>query len=320
LREEVFNDVYPHYLCDYTNGETLETLRTKWGYPDRESLRCDFKNERKRRNIPSKNEMVSAPHSLSPKNNCKILLLDLESSLIEAFVWGLYDQNIKYDNVVQDWHLLCWSAKWLFDSEVMADVLTVKEAKEHDDKRICESIWKLMDEANLIVAHNGNHFDLKKFNSRFVKHGFRPPSSYQSIDTLLIARANFGFTSNKLDDLCTYFDIPGKTSTNLELWRRCFYADKEALDEMKFYNKNDVEILEEIYIKLRPWIKGHPNLNLWNEEYVSVCPNCGGEIEIKGDYYTPLNRYDAFRCLNCGAVGRSKSTNLEKEKSKLIVR
>lgn len=298
----------------------FEKFKEKYSLKDKEQLRDWVRKECKKRKIAVNFENENQSINLNPRNNCKILLLDLESSLINAFVWGLYDQNIKYDSVIQDWHLLCWSAKWLFDSEVMSDVLTVKEAKEHDDKRITESIWKLMDSANIIIAHNGNGFDLKRFNSRFIKHGLNPPSSYQSIDTLLVARNSFGFTSNKLDDLCTYFGIPGKTDTNLELWRRCFYGEKEALDEMVFYNRNDSVILEEIYIKLRPWIKGHPNLNLWNEENVSVCPNCGGDIEFKGDYYTPLNRYDAFRCLSCGAVGRSKSTNLNKDKSKLIVR
>jgi len=286
---------------------------------DREDLRDKVRKWCKKRGI-TVNFENSENHNLTSRNNCKILLLDLESTPLLSFTWGLYDQNISYNHVVQDWHLLCWSAKWLFDSEVMSDVLTVEEAKKHNDKRVAGSIWKLMDEANVIIAHNGNHFDLKKFNARFIKHGLTPPASYQTIDTLLVARNSFGFTSNKLDDLCEYFGIPKKTDTNFDLWKRCFFAEKEALDEMVFYNRNDVSILEELYIKLRPWIKGHPNLNLWNESTISVCPNCKGSIDFKGDYYTPLNRYDAFKCLHCGAVGRSKFTNLNKAQSKLIVR
>ena len=317
MREDIFQDCLPYYQSSDGHTKFWPDLAKKWGYRNSEKLRDEFKQERRRRNIPSRNEQ---PKKQIRTNNCKILLLDLESSLILGFVWGLYDQNLNYNNIVQDWHLLCWSAKWLFDSEVMTDVLTVKEAKNHDDKRICESIWKLMNEADVIISHNGNQFDLKKFNSRFIKNGLNPPRNYQSIDTLMVARNGFGFTSNKLDDLCEFFGLPKKTETNYDLWKRCFYGDAKALEDMVLYNKNDVSILEELYLKLRGWIKGHPNMNLWNEESASVCPNCSGEIEFDGDYYTPLNRYDAWRCKECGAVGRSKKNNLDKEKSKLIVR
>lgn len=320
MREEIFNAVYPYYKNSDGHTKFWPELAERFNYENGEKLRDAFKKERKRRGITSRNDNFSAEKQQVRHNNCKILLIDLESSPILGMVWGMYDQNLSYDRIIQDWHLLCWSAKWLFDSEVMSDVLTQSEAKNHDDKRICESAWKLLNEANVIIAHNGNQFDVKKFNARFIKHGLNPPSAYQKIDTLLVARNGFGFTSNKLDDLCAYFGLPKKTDTNFDLWKKCFYGDKEALEKMSSYCSNDVFILEELYLKLRGWIVGHPNLNLWNEDNVSVCPNCGGRIIFGGDYYTPVNRYDAWRCSDCGAIGRSKKNNLDKEKSRSIVR
>lgn len=293
-------------------------LAKELNYSSGEYLRSEFKNERKRRGI-HKGNITQVNFDITRKSP-RILLFDTENSAILGFVWGLYDQNLSYDRVVQDWHSLCWSAKWLFDSEVIFDVLTPKEAKNHDDKRITESMWNLVNQADILVAHNALGFDIKKLNTRFIKHGLNPPKPYQVVDTLQVARNNFALTSNKLDDLCEFFGFPRKIKTDFELWKRCFYGDAEALTEMSNYNKNDSIILEEVYLKLRPWIKNHPNYNLWSVDNVSVCPNCGGEIEFGKDYYTPLNRYDGWRCKDCGAVGRSKKNNLDKEKSKLIVR
>lgn len=318
MEEKIFEKCLEKWKNSDSHTPFWGALASELGYSNGEYLRSKFKNERKRRGI-HKSDLGEAEVKVS-RRAPKILLFDTENSATLGFVWGLYDQNLQYDRVVQDWHSLCWSAKWLFDSEIMHDVLTEKEAKNHDDRRITESMWNLLDQAQIVIAHNALGFDIKKLNTRFIRHGLNPPSSYQVVDTLTQARSNFAFTSNKLDDLCSFFGFPKKIETNFELWKRCFYGDPNALKDMDLYCNNDVAILEEIYLKLRPWIKGHPNWNLWSEENISVCPNCGGKIEFKGDYYTPLNRYDAFRCTECGAIGRSKKNNLDKEKSKLIVR
>jgi len=320
--EEIFQVCFKHYASDFTLGETWKTLAVKFNFASAEDLRGWFKNQRRKRGIPSKKDAMTSHKSKvsTGRTNCKILLFDCETTPLLGFFWGLYDQNIPYDRVIQDWHLLCWSAKWLFSPEIMSDKLTPSEAIKHDDERIARSMWKLLNEADVIIAHNGNKFDIKKLNSRFIKYGMVPPDHYQSVDTLLIARSGFGFTSNKMDDLCAYFGLPRKVDTDFSLWIKCFNGDKESLNYMSTYCENDTSILEELYLKLRPWIKGHPNLNLWSEETVSVCPNCGGSIEFTGNYYTPMNRYDSWRCDDCGATGRSKNNTLDKEKSKLVVK
>lgn len=323
LDKIVFDACFAKWNNPKGENKSWDDLAKQFYFESGEKLRDKFRKQLKKQGISRENNEVIENNNnfvKNNKNNAKILLMDIETTPLLAFAWGLYDQNISYKHVVEDWHLICWSAKWLFSPDVMSDVLSEKEAKKHDDKRISESMWKLLDEADIIVAHNGNSFDLKKLNSRFIKNGLMSPKQYQTVDTLLVARNNFGFTSNKLDDLCTFFGFGGKTDTDFELWRNCFFGDPEALQKMLNYNINDSYILEEIYLKLRPWIKGHPNLNLWSEEETSVCPNCGGKVESNGNYFTPTGRYDSFRCTECGALGRSRKLNLEKEKRNLIIR
>lgn len=296
-------------------------LAEKFGYVSGEQLRNLFKKERKRRGV-SKESLLNRSEPQIIKTTAKILLFDIETSPINALVWGLWDQNINPDAIIQDWHLLSWSAKWLFDDEIMSDVLMPSEASEHDDCRIAKSIWKLLDEADITISHNGDKFDCKRLNTRFLYNGLPPVSHYQSVDTLVVAKNVFSFTSNKLDYINEFLGLPKKSETNFDLWKRAYFGDPEALETLSNYNNRDTEILEDLFLKLRPYIRNFPNLNLWSEENVSVCPNCGSQdlMWVGKFYYTYTGRYKAFRCGNCGAVGRSRQMDLDKEKRKTIVR
>lgn len=320
MKSTIFDECFKHYKENFKIGENWHTLSEKLGYSSAEALRSDFRRERKKRGIKKDENVLVAPVQKA-NHNAKILLFDTETSLINCFTFGTFQQNISIGAIVQDWHLICWSAKWLFGSEIMSDCLTPEEAAKHDDKRICESIWNLLDQADVVIAHNASGFDVPRVNTRFLLNGMTPPSSFRTFDTLTMARKEFSNTSNKLDYWNRILGLPQKKDAPLELWMKCFYGDKQALAEMLDYNKNDVDILEDFYLRIRPFAKNHPNLNLWNENEVSVCPNCASEnLSWGGNYYTPTGRYEAFRCLDCGAIGRSKENNLSKEKRKTIVR
>jgi len=229
---------------------------------------------------------------------------------MRAFVWKRWKENISLDQTISEWFCLAWSAKWLYSGEVMGEVLTPEEVKEEDDCRIMADLYDLVSKADIIIAHNGDKFDIPKINARFIINGFPPYKSVFSIDTLRIAKKQFGFSSNKLDALAGYFGIEHKMDTDFELWANCMKGDEEALSYMLEYNKKDVTILEEVYLKLRPWIKGHPNLNTiyCDMEEINCC-NCGsGNLEeLIGEYYhTSVGKYQLYRCKDCGALVRGR--------------
>ena len=129
--------------------------------------------------------------------SAKVLVLDIETAPILAYTWGIWNQNIQTQNIHTDWFCLTWAAKWLFGDKVYSGKLTSNEAKNQDDSRIIKGIWQLLNEADIVIAHNGQKFDLPKLNSRFIINQLHPPLPYQQIDTLLHIRRQFGFTSNK---------------------------------------------------------------------------------------------------------------------------
>lgn len=251
----------------------------------------------------------------------KVLVFDIETSPLKAFVFqkSIYKANISDDQVISEWFGLCWSAKWLFEDEIMSDKLTGKEALAEDDKRITKSLWKLLDESEIAIAHNGDSFDIPNMNTRFIVNGMFPPSPYQTIDTKTVAKKQFGFTHNSLDGLAKIFGLGEKKKTDFDLWVKCTEGDEQALKYMEEYNKEDVKLLEEVYLKLRPWIKGHPNLGLFVESDGPVCPNCGSEdVEWTGKFYfTQTGKYETYRC-SCGAYGRSRTNTFDKELRKSL--
>ena len=253
-----------------------------------------------------KKQFQAPPTDQEPFVFPKILLFDIETSLMEVYVWGLYKQRIPHTNIVKDrngkeksWFVLSWAAKWLYDSDILHDVCSCDEARDRDDSRILKSIWKLLDEADIVIGHNGDRFDIRKLNARFLDNGMEPPSPFKTIDTLKVARRHFAFISYKQDYLTKHFKLEQKLKTEFQLWVDCMNGDQKRLEEMAEYNRHDVMGLEEVYLKIRPYIKSHPNLGVLLDR--DVCTHCGSERldEINAVYFTSAFQYPVFRCMDC---------------------
>lgn len=246
-----------------------------------------------------------------------ILILDIETAPIKAYVWSLWKQNVSLDQIESNWFMLTWSAKWLYSAEVLSDAVTPEEVLEEDDKRIVTSLWDLLNKADIVIAHNGMAFDIPKINGRILIHGLPPTRPYQQIDTLLISRKQFGFSSNKLEALARMFGMKGKDKTEFMLWVNCLKGDPQAIIQMETYNRQDVVVLEEVYLRMRPWIKGHVNLGVYSDGSRPLCPNCGSHKvhEDGGYYFTPAGRYKTLVC-ECGNISRSRTSDMTKVERK----
>lgn len=244
----------------------------------------------------------------------KILIFDIETAPMKAFVWKRFKENISLDQTISESYMLCWAAKWLFDANVMGDALTSTEVANENDKRIVTSLYKLINEADIICAYNGKSFDIPYMNQRFLVYGFPPYTPVNVIDPYETAKTVFRFSSNKMDNLATQLGLQNKIKTDFNLWKGCVEGSEECLSEMLKYNKQDVTVLEEIYLKILPWIKNHPNIANYLENK-EACVKCSSEniYKIKNKhFYTPSGVYELYRCKDCGTIFRGKK-NLNKE-------
>lgn len=225
---------------------------------------------------------------------------------MEFYAWSPYADYLTYKFMKKDWSISCWAAKWLFEPEVFGGVVTPKEAKAREDGSVLEEIWKLIDQADIVVTHNGIQFDIKKLNTRFLLNGFPPPSHFLNVDTKKISKEVFGNSYNHLEELGRKFGIGVKTKMELEDWIACAEGNKEYLDKMLDYCKRDVApLLEDVYLKLLPWIPNHPNLNIFTNHDNFACPKCeSADLSWNTTYKTPQGLWQGFRCNACGATGR----------------
>lgn len=241
----------------------------------------------------------------------KILILDIETAPILAHVWRTFKENVGLNQINHDWYILSFAAKWLGATRVIYhDQSKAKDIE--DDSRLMGLLWKLLDEADIIVAHNGRRFDLKKINARFILRGFRPPSPYEIVDTLDEAKKTFAFTSNRLayltDALCTQKKLEHAKFPGFELWKQCLNGNREAWKEMKLYNQQDVISLEELYLTMLPWMIGHPNVVALAGSTERGCPKCGShDIQQRGYRITRQGgKYARYQCNGCGGWSRGR--------------
>lgn len=249
-----------------------------------------------------------------------VLSLDIETSLMRFYGWSPGKQYVGPGQIETDWYTLGWACKWLLEAESFSDIITPEESLARDDERIIRSIWGFLDKADILIIHNAR-FDVRKLNARFIYYDMPPPSPYKVIDTLLVMRSQALFSSNKQDELCSKLGLRRKVEhEGYNLWIRCFNGDPEALLKMEEYNRGDILGLEDLYMRIRPYIKSHPNMGLYVEGDGDVCPNCGShKISWMDKFYdTNVNRFSTFRC-DCGAIGRSRVSSLTKEQKPGIV-
>lgn len=250
----------------------------------------------------------------------RILIYDIETAPIIGAVWQKYEANLVW--TVQDWYMLCFAYRWLGEKKTYVvsqrDSGNYKPGSE-DDSDVIRKLRQLFDEADIVVAHNGNNFDQKKTNARIAYWGMSPPAPYKQVDTLQAARRYFKFTSNKLDDLGEFLGVGRKLDTGgAKLWKGCMAGVAKDWKQMENYNKQDVVLLEKVYLKLKPWMTTHPNIaRLSNRP--EVCPRNGCDakyLQSRGERVTNVSRFKRYQCQKCGAWCSSRLSVKEETDSK----
>lgn len=231
-------------------------------------------------------------------NHPRILLIDIETAPSLGYYFDLWKEGNIVGNV-KSWYILSFAWQWAGEKKIdcrgIVDYPRYKKNKE-DDFALVHDIHTLLSQADIVVAHNGDRFDIRKINARFLKHGFPPPAPYKTVDTLKVARKYFAMDSNRLNDVAQYLGVGSKLPhTGFKLWEDCMRGDKKAWDLMKRYNKQDVVLLHDVYMTLRTWMTNHPNVNIFTGKN-PACPNCGGAVQKRGFNITKTGRTQRYQC------------------------
>lgn len=255
----------------------------------------------------------------------KILVFDIETAPITAYVWDLWDQNVGLSQIKADWHLLAWAAKWYGEpAQKVMYMDSSKKSNVQDDRDLIQGLWNLLDQADIVIAQNGDKFDIRKFNARAAIYGLPPVSHFRSTDTYKESKKVFAFTSHSLeymsDKLNTkYKKLKHPKFPGFELWKEILAGNKQAWAEMKEYCINDVLATEELYGKIQGWVKTQ-NLAVFFDDADLRCI-CGSKnLFKKGFVYTDAGKFQGFKCKDCGKRPRGRVNLLSTEKKRSMAK
>jgi len=201
----------------------------------------------------------------------KRLFLDIETSPNTVLSWRVGGKvYLDHENILTERAIIMVGWKWEHQSRV-----NVWTWNDGDDASLLKAILPILDEADEIVAHNGNHFDLPWIRTRCLFHGIPCNWDYRSLDTLAEARRRLYLNSNKLDYISRYVGRQGKIKTDFDLWKRVLDGQYNALQEMIRYCRQDVLELEQVFQKLAPYIAARTHRGVAEGGSKWQCPHCG---------------------------------------------
>lgn len=235
----------------------------------------------------------------------RILLVDIETKPIVALIWSLRQKYIPPEMILEDWGIIAWAAKWLGEKEVFYE-----DTRKKEEKTCLRRLWGLLDDADVVIWHNGDHFDGPKLNTRFKFLGYKPYSPVRSVDTKKLFCRVFGESSNSLAFLSEKYNKRYKKLKHAkfpgnDLWKECRLGNPEAWDEMEKYNIHDVLALEELYVQAAPW--DYTDFFIYGDD---IRCKCGSEeFQKRGFAYTRQRKFQRYQCNECGHWWRdTKST------------
>jgi DNA polymerase elongation subunit (family B) len=215
----------------------------------------------------------------------KRLFFDIETSPNIGLFWTAgFKLNITPESIIKERAIICICYKWAGEDKVYS----LHWDTNQDDKKLLEKFIAVANEADELVGHNGDRFDLPWIRTRCLFHRIPVFPTYTTLDTLKNARSKFKFNSNKLDYIAKFLGIGQKTHTGYDLWKKVVLdKDKESLAYMIEYCKNDVELLEQVYNEMSTYIpsKTHHGVANGGEKY--SCPECGSnDMKFSQKRYT----------------------------------
>lgn len=234
------------------------------------------------------------------KTKRRRLFFDIETSPNIGLFWSAgFKQKIDYSNIITERAIMCICYKW----EDETDVYSLQWDRKQCDKSMLQKFIEVANLADEMVGHNGDKFDLSWIRTRCLFHKIPMFPKYQTIDTLKLSRQKFRFNSNRLDYIGKFLGMGQKIKTEFSLWKDIVLKnDKAAMDKMVKYCKQDVKLLEKIFIQLRGHMEPKTHYGVIFGQDRKSCPECGSDDldRIKKRLSSTGLAKIQYQCRTCG--------------------
>jgi len=242
----------------------------------------------------------------------KILYLDIETSPNRGYFFQLYKENFNFESIEKERSILTFSYKWAGDEKAKGiSVLTFHKAgtvfDPYNDKKLVERICEIVGQADYVVGHYAKKFDMRFIRARALVHGITPPPPVPVIDTYILCKKYFNLNANRLDYIGKILGLGRKIPMSWSNWQRCVEGDKKAIAEMLTYNKQDVELLEQVFLRIQPHVETMINRNLFSKKSTLICNSCGSaSLQKRGTFANKVKKVQRLCCTVCGSWSSAK--------------
>ncbi len=241
------------------------------------------------------------------EDKLKWLLIDTEWTY--AIYYGFPSKKPQYMAARNIKHRqFCPNASFMWEHQSKVKSVSVLDnpaqfKKDFRNDKVCAvALHEAMSEADVIVAHNLDKFDLPMLNVIFALYGLGPIPEKKLVDTLKVARKHFRFAGNGLDDLLKFFGHSGKAEKPdwVAMTEGCAKNIKKSIT----YCNRDVVGLKIILKILRPYMRNIPKMREIKlpEHYgIISCEACDSDkLQNKGLGGFGGALYPRVRCSECG--------------------
>ena len=213
---------------------------------------------------------------------------------------------------------ISFSAKWydqrgtIYHAIAPVDSMFMQPEDVPGYREMLVALYDLLNQADIVVGFNSARFDQAKVLGEFARLGLGEPSPFRTLDIMRTTK-RMGWDYSSLAETLSALGLGGKLAhQGFQLWVDFLRGDPKAHRTMEKYNRQDVVQTERAMDGLRPYIKDHPNLNLWagfddDGRAVEVCCNCGHDklrTVPERDALTTLTAYALVECRKCHAQMR----------------
>jgi DNA polymerase elongation subunit (family B)/predicted RNA-binding Zn-ribbon protein involved in translation (DUF1610 family) len=234
----------------------------------------------------------------------RILKIDIETAPAKAYIWDLKTRYVPITQVDEDGYVLCFAYQWVGEEDTY-----FWSRWDQGEEAMVQAAWDLLDEADAIIHYNGNKFDIPRLNTEFLRYRLGPPAPSAQIDLYQTVSRKFKVLSRSMNHMLHILSLESKMEhKGMALWTGVMEGNKADQQIMEEYNIQDVEVMQDLYEELLPWIDNHPNMALWMEPGKDpICPNCAStDLRFKGYQYNRTLSYKRYHCNSCGFHPRER--------------
>lgn len=227
-----------------------------------------------------------------PKNKVnpsKILIYDIETSRVRAWIWWTGKQYISHDQLIDEPKIITVSWKWLGSETV--EHLTWD--KNHSDEELMRKFIEVYNQADMVIGYNNDRFDNRWINARAMKYDLPINTYVRSYDIMKEEKRVFRTPSYSMSYMAKFSNVTHKQGhEGITMWNKIQTGTPEEQEEylakMVEYNVGDIVSTEELYIRLRKYFGHKMHLGvLYGGEKFS-CPDTGStNVELFKRTVTP---------------------------------